>query len=147
MTAIDTTDIVAWFAAIYVAFDGGGDVPEVPSTGAVAAYSGGLILLSSHPDHRPRIVIDTEPGPLAGTPWADCIPLFQQVMDIPGPTIRIYDGFFNTDVEFDWTQTGSKQVRVYRTGDTVLDELHTIDVDKAVGIEQWLITLTDPRSS
>jgi hypothetical protein len=147
VAAIDTTDVVAEFATIYVSFDGEGDIPELPSTGAVGAYSGGLILLSSHSDHYPRIVIDTEPGALASTPWADSTPLFQQVMHIPGPMIRIHDGTFSTDVEFDWTETGSKQVQVYRTGDTVLDELDTSDVYNAVGIEQWLITLTDPRSS
>jgi hypothetical protein len=146
LVAIETTDVVAEFYLIYVAFDIGDDLLGVPS-GAVGADSAGLVLNSSRPDHRPRIVIDTEPGPLAGTPWADSLPLFERVMHIPGPRIRIHDGSFSHDVEFDWTETGSKQVRVYRTGTTILDQIDDDDLLDTVGIEQWLITLTDPRSS
>ena len=68
-------------------------------------------------------------------------------MHIPGSEIRIHDGSFSTDVEFDWNETGSKQVRVYRSGETVLNEIDDYDLLEAVGVEQWLITLTNPRFS
>jgi hypothetical protein len=147
MATIETTDIMAEFARIYVIFDGEGDVPEDPSTGVVGVSTGGLILLSSRADHRPRIVIDTEPGSLADTPWADSTPLFQKVMHIPGPGIRIHDGYFSTDVKFSWHETGSKKVRVYRSGETVLNEIDDDGLLETVGVEQWLITLTNPRFS
>jgi hypothetical protein len=142
MALLDTTDVRADFGAVYVVFAEEGDLLDLEPDDEepVVAGEDGLLLNSGRSDHRPRIVISTDPQALAGSPWEGSEAVFEQTMDVPGPVIRVHNSDFSTDQEVDCDALGPVLVKVYRAGSEALENYdETMDV---VGAEQWLITLT-----